>query len=197
MATDTPTTYVTREEYLAMERASLDIRHEWIDGEVRDMPGASHYHGMVVSNLLFALMTALKGRDFAVLANDLKTRVPDLAYYYPDVVVVPHPPEFEDDRSDIVLNPLVVVEVLSPSTQSVDRGEKLDNYRRIDSLTDYLIVTRDRPSVDHWTRRADGEWRLTIADDLATDLSLTSIDCTLSLRDVYDRLFDAPASGGR
>lgn len=190
MATDTATTYVTREEYLAMERVSTDIRHEWIDGEVRNMPGGTYDHGMTASNIVIALGVSLKGRPYAVHSHDTKVRVPDDAYYYPDAVVVPHPPELEDDRSDIVVNPLVVFEVLSPSTAAIERGEKLDRYRRIPSLTDYLIVSRDRPAVDHWTRHADGEWRLTIVDDLAAELSLSSLACTLSLANVYDRLFD-------
>jgi Uma2 family endonuclease len=190
MAIETATAYVTREEYLAMERASTDIRHEWIDGEIRDMPGGTHEHGMVASNLTFVLNAALKGRPFVVHPHDMKVRVPEDAYYYPDVVVVPHPPELEDDRSDIVVNPLIVFEVLSPSTAAIDRGEKLDRYRRIPSLTDYLIVSRDRPAVDQWSRHADGEWRLTIVDDLAAELSLSSLGCKLSLADVYDRLFD-------
>lgn len=192
LTTDAPATYVTREEYLAMERSPENrIRHEWIDGEVRDMSGASHFHGLVVGNVSFHLMSSLKGRPYVVHSHDMKVRIPDSAYYYPDLVVVPHPPEFEDERSDIVLNPLVVVEIPSPSTQSVDRGEKLDGYRRIPSLTDYLIVTRERPSVDHWSNRDDGEWRLDILEDLTAEATLSSLECTLPLAAVYERLFDA------
>lgn len=191
MATDT-STIVSREEYLAAERSAPRMRSEWIDGEVREMTGATHAHNVLCVNLVTLLAGALRGRDFFAYANDMKVRIPKGPYYYPDVVVVPDPPAFEDDRRDIVFNPLVVVEVLSPSTEEVDRSEKLDAYRSIPSVTDYLLMAQDTCRVDQHTRGENDRWGLTIHRELVDVVRLPSLGCEVPLRDVYERVVSVP-----
>jgi Uma2 family endonuclease len=193
LATDTAT-YVTPEEYLAAERDAANTKHEWIDGETREMTGAKHAHIVIVGNVLALVHGRLKGRSFVPYSNDMKVRIPNEPfYYYPDIAIAPDPPEFEDGHEDIILNPLVVVEVLSPSTEEIDRSEKLDNYRRIPSLVDYLLVEQDECRIDHYSRLADGRWPLAVHRDPGAVVRLDAIGCQLVLREVYDRVLDAGA----
>lgn len=187
MSTDL-TTYVTAAEYLAAERESPLRRSEWIDGEVRQMGGASFPHNFIVSNLVIALGAALRGQPFFVLFNDMKTRVPDGPYYYPDVVVTPDPPTAEDDHRDVVTNPVVVIEVLSPSTEAIDRREKLGNYFRIPSLTDCVLVAQTGCWVERYARGNDEPGEPTVLTSLDDVLAFESIGCELRLADVYDRV---------
>lgn len=189
MATDATTTFVTREEYLLAERESAESKCEWIDGEVREMSGATLAHVVIVWNLAGLLRDALRRRPLLALPNDMKVRVPDDAYFYPDLVVVPDPPEFEDERRDIVRNPVVVFEVLSPSTEGYDRGEKLDAYRRVPTLRDYVLVAQDERRIDHFTLHEDGVWRSNVLRGTEETLTLASLACELPLAEVYDRVF--------
>lgn len=176
-------------DYLAFERQA-ERKHEYIDGEVREVPGASREHNVLSANLLGLIHPVLKGRPLEVYSSDMRVRIPDGPYYYPDVVVAPSPPALEDEEGDTLLNPFAVIEILSPSTGAIDRGEKLDNYRRIPSLTDYLIVAQDRPWIDHYYR-SGREWRLEIFTGLADAVSLPGLGCDLPLAEIYDRLFPA------
>jgi Uma2 family endonuclease len=184
---------ISREEYLARERASTTTRSEWIDGQLREMTGSNHAHCVIVAHIGTALWVQLEGRPFTACLNAMKVRVPDGPYYYPNVAVVPHPPEFEDREEDVVLDPLVVVEVLAPATEDFDRGEKLDNYRRIPSLTDYLLVDQGRCRIDHFTRLADNRSELAIHRGPAAVVRLHSVGCELVLRDVYDGVLERGA----
>lgn len=194
MATDvvTPATTeaISPEEYLACERAS-EWKHEWIGGDVREMTGGNRSHATIAGNLQGMLWSILKGRPFSAYPSDMRVRIPDGPYYYPDVVVAPDPPRLEDEHRDTLLNPLVVVEVLSPSTESIDRGEKLDNYGRIASVTDYLLVSQDRVRVDHCRREGEGVWRVTIVTDPRARIALEAIGCELPLAEIYDRVLPA------
>lgn len=181
------TTYVSPEEYLERERAATNSKSEWVDGEIREMVGAKYAHNLICFNLIGLLYVALKGRPFTANPGDMKIRVPSGPFYYPDIAITPAPPTFEDDREDIVLDPIVVVEVLSPSTEAFDRSRKLDDYRSIPSLRDYVLVDQGEVRIDHYTRVDDG-WTMTIVEDLAGTLSLPSIGCELNLVDVYDRV---------
>jgi Uma2 family endonuclease len=115
----------------------------------------------------------------------MRVRIPGGPYYYPDAVVAPSPPKMEDAQQDTLLNPVAVVEVLSPSTETFDRGEKLDNNRLIPSLTDYLIVSQDRMRVDHYSRVSEEEWRLVSRDSANDSVTLTSLGVELKLGDLY------------
>jgi Uma2 family endonuclease len=112
----------------------------------------------------------------------------DRLYAYPDLSVVCGAPRFRDDHGDVLRNPRVVFEVLSPSTEGYDRGRKFERYQQTTSLTDYVLVAQDRPRVEHFARQPEGRWLLTIATDLQTNLMLASIGCDLPLAEIYDRV---------
>ena len=182
----TVATLLSPAEYLAAERLAAE-KHEYVEGELRPMAGAGYFHNLLVLRIGSLLEALLSGKPFAVCVNDLRVRIPDGPYYYPDAVVTPSPPQFEDGEFDTLLNPLVVVEVTSPSTEAIDRGEKLDNYRRIPSLTDYLIVAQDRIRVDHYSRLSQTEWRLVSYDRPEDVVTLSTPAAPLPLADLYSR----------
>jgi len=164
---------------------NAESKHEYIDGELRPISGASRLHNLLAGLVVTLLNNALAGRKFEVYPSEMRVRIPDGPYYYPDGVVAPSPPRMEDAQQDTLLNPLVVVEVLSPSTEAIDRGEKLDNYRLIPSLTDYLIVAQDRMRVEHYSRISDDEWRLVSRDCAADSVALMSLGVEFKLGDLY------------
>lgn len=171
-------------EYLGFERQAKE-RHEYVDGKLRHRHGASLRHNLIAGLVATLLNNALAERPFVVCVNDLRVRIPVGPYYYPDAVVAPSPPQMEDAEQDTLLNPLVVVEVLSPSTEAIDRREKLDSYRLIPSLTDYLIVFQDQKRVEHYSRVSAGEWRLVSRDSADDVVTLTSLGVELKLGDLY------------
>jgi Uma2 family endonuclease len=189
MATE-PNPRFTPEEYLVRERQS-ESRSEYLDGEIFAMSGASRRHNRIVLNVAFSLDQQLKGKNCEVFASEMRVRVrvpaTDL-YTYPDVVVACGEPQFEDAELDTLLNPILIVEVLSKSTEGYDRGAKFEHYRTLPSLSEYLLVAQDRVHVEHWGRETD-RWYLTETNDLGASLELPSIGCTLALSDVYDRVF--------
>lgn len=173
-------------EYLAMERASEE-RHAYLDGELFAMTGASRPHNLITANILAALHGPLKRRGCEVYAADMRVHVPATGLYtYPDVVVVCGEPAFQDDAFDTLLNPRLIVEVLSPSTEDHDRGIKFVHYRSIEGFSDYLVVAQDRLLVEHWTRQGDGRWLLTEHRHAAAGVELESIGTALDLATVYD-----------
>jgi Uma2 family endonuclease len=178
--------FVSAEEYLRRERSPENrLKHEWIDGEIRTMTGASRAHNLLVSRLVSLFFANLDQESYDVYPSDMRTRVPGGPYFYPDVGVAPNPPTLEDEHFDTVLDPLVVVEVLSPSTESYDRGEKLAAYTRIPSLGDYLLVDQERMRIDHYRRTEQATWELTIADETAATIALSAVPCELPLVEVY------------
>lgn len=176
----------TPEEYLARERQS-EGKSEYLNGEIFAMTGASRRHNRIALNVAFTLDSQLRGRDCEVFASDMRVRVLDL-YTYPDVVVACDEPRFEDRELDTLLNPILIIEVLSKSTEDYDRGTKFAQYRTLPSLSEYLVLAQDRVHIEHSIRETD-RWTLTETDDLARTLELPSIRCTLALSDVYDRVF--------
>jgi Uma2 family endonuclease len=181
-------TYVTPDEYLAAERLS-DYRSEYLDGGVYPMTGVSLNHIKVVSNVTAELVFQLKGRPCSVLSNEMKIRLPDSSkFFYPDVTVYCGEPQFHDDRTDTILNPVLVIEVLSPSTEAFDRGAKFHAYQTIESLKEYVLIAQDNSVVEQFVRNGDGKWTYTVAEGLECSLTLPSIECTLSLSAVYDKV---------
>jgi Uma2 family endonuclease len=175
------------EEYLALERRA-ETKSEYYDGEIVAMSGASRAHSLIVGNAFASLHGQLRGRSCELHASDMRVRVSRTgAYVYPDIVVVCGQPQFEDDQVDTLLNPTVVMKVLSPSTEANDYGRKWDQYRRLDSLQEYLLIAQDRPHVERYRRHGEGLWLFDEADGEAT-LSLESIGCALALRDVYEQV---------
>jgi Uncharacterized protein conserved in cyanobacteria len=197
-------TLSTVEEYLAKERESEE-RHEYLDGEIYLMAGESREHGAICTNSGGQLYSQLRGGRCQVFSKDMKVcsgPIPTSGYYakglysYPDLVVVCDEPEFLDEHRDVLVNPRVIIEVLSASTEAFDRGEKFLRYRlHLESLTDYVVVAQNRPLVEHFARQPNGQWVIAAtATDLSESVALNSIGCTLGLRDIYERIvFPEPA----
>jgi Uma2 family endonuclease len=177
----------TPEEYLARERAA-EYKSEYVNGFIVAMTGASRAHNVVTVNVSRELGNQLEGRPCEVYVADMRVKVEATGTYrYPDVVVACGDIAFEDAELDTLLNPVVIVEVLSPSTESVDRGEKLAHYRRLPSLREYLLISQDAPQIETFVRRGDG-WLLSDVSGLDASVHLASIDCVLPLRRVYDKV---------
>jgi Uma2 family endonuclease len=187
----------TVEEYLALERQSEE-RHEYIDGQIYAMAGESNEHADISVNLVVELGSQLKGTPCRVWTKDSKVLSgPAFRSYksikglfsYPDIVVVCGEPRFLDDHRDVLLNPTVIIEVLSPSTESFDRGEKFRRYRtHLASLTDYVQVSQALPLIEHFRRQSNDEWVLSTVSEMTGSLHLGSINCTLRMSEVYDRV---------
>lgn len=186
-----PQRRLSPEQYLALERAS-GTKSEYVDGEMVAMTGASRRHNLLTLNVASALHGQLRGRPCEAYKGDMRLRIPATGLYtYPDVVVVCGEPELEDAELDTLLNPTLVVEVLSPTTESYDRGKKFAHYRMLPSLREYVLVAQDEVRIELFSRQADGQWVLSEADRLDARLALSSIGCELVLADVYERLASA------
>ncbi len=182
------TTYLTPEEYLALERKA-EFKNEYIDGEIVAMTGASREHNLVVVNITREISQQLKGRSCEAYSNDMRVRIPSSRLYtYPDMVVVCDEPQFEDQEFDTLLNPTVIIEVLSESTELYDRGKKFSFYRTIESLAEYLLVAQDECRIEQFVRQADGGWLLSEHRSPEDTVKLASIQCSLELREVYDKV---------
>ena len=188
-----PKTLLTPEQYVAIEREA-EYKSEYYQGEMFAMAGAGEAHNELVGNLVAGLHQQLRSRPCRVYSNDMRVLVRATGLYtYPDVVVVCGERQFVDERRDILLNPSLLVEVLSPSTEAFDRGRKFEHYRSIESFGEYLLVASDRVHTDLYTRGPDGRWLLTSADRLEDSLDLQSIGCRLALAELYEKV-DLPGS---
>ena len=181
-------THVTPEEYLAAERLS-ETRSEYLDGGVYPMTGATANHSTIVLNIGSDLNVQLRGRGCRAFVIDMKVRLlGSNKFLYPDVTAVCGELLYHDDRKDIITNPDLVVELLSPSTEAFDRGAKFEAYRTIESLKEYLLVAQDRPFVEQFIKNEAGKWEYASALGLESSLTLPSIECTLNLGAVYDKV---------
>jgi Uma2 family endonuclease len=181
-------TYLTPQQYLAIERAA-EQRSEYLDGELVAMTGGSRNHVLIVSNLVGELRSQLRDRPCEVYSTDLRVQVSQTGLYtYPDVVVVCGEPRFEDAQLDTLLNPTVIFEVLSPTTEGYDRGRKFEHYRTLGSLAEYLLVSQAQPRIERFLRQDDGLWLFGDAAGLTAALSLPSIGCELKLAEVYAKV---------
>ncbi len=180
-------------EYLAFERAQTDARHEYLNGEIVAMSGASLAHNTIVSNLVISLGIQMRGRSCNVFANDMRVKIPATSLYtYPDVVAFCGVPELEDKTADTLLNPSVIIEVLSPSTEAYDRGAKFAHYQRIDTLQAYVLVSQDRPRIELFIKRTSGDWLYFVADATDATVRLDAIDCELLVSEVYEGVHMIP-----
>lgn len=193
------------DEYLAFER-DAEARHEYLDGQVYAMAGESPEHGAICTNISGELYSQLRGGPCQVFSKDMKVRSGPAhgqttkgSFSYPDLVVVCGGLKFLDEHRDVLLNPTVIVEVLSPATEAFDRGEKWARYQTwLPELSDYVLVSQTKPQVEHFHRHAGGEWLYSLMNGLEDSLRLTSIGCSLRLADVYDRvIFPAETEDGR
>ncbi len=182
-------TYFTPEEYLATERCS-ETKSEYFNGQIFAMTGASLRHNLVAGNIFASLHAQLRDRPCQVFPSDMRLMVRATGLYtYPDVTVVCGEPLLADDEyKDTLLNPLVLVEVLSKSTAGYDRGEKFEHYRQIESLAEYLLAAQDKHHVEHFVRQPDNQWLLSETNNRQVTIHLPSINCSLKLSDIYDKV---------
>ena len=189
------TPYVSQEEYLALERQA-EYKNEYVNGEVFAMTGASRRHKLIAGNIFGELRQQLKGKPCEVYPGEMRVKAPaSRSYVYPDVVIVCGEPNLEDAYLDTLLNPTLVVEVLSKSTESYNRLAKAGYYRTIESLAEYLLVAQDEYRVEQYVKQPDGRWLLTDIRGLESTIELQSIGCALVLRDVYDKVLLTQDSG--
>jgi Uma2 family endonuclease len=176
---------LTPQEYLARERLA-DIRNEYFRGELFAMAGASWEHNLIKDNLARETGNQLKNGPCRIATSDLRVKVKKTGLYtYPDVVVVCEKPQFEDGVMDTLLNPRVVVEVLSDSTEKYDRGTKFAHYRQLPTVQEYVLVAQDRPLVERYVRQPDNTWLLTEFNDLAQTFAFGTIPARTTLEEIY------------
>ena len=173
----------TEAEYFEFERTSFG-RWEYVNGKIRQMSGGTTDHSAIMMNIGRVLGNALVPRGCRVYGSDVKVHTGDGINTFPDISVICEPNQYYLGKKDVVLNPILVVEVLSPSTEGYDRGAKFDHYQTIETLTDYLLVEQDQAKVMLYTRRAD-YWEMRVVTGLNGSVFLPLIDVTLSLADVY------------
>ena len=180
-------TRYTPQQYLAMERRA-EFKSEYHDGVIYAMSGASREHNLLSMNLGSEINQQLKSSKCEVYSGDMRVLVDATGLYtYPDIAIVCDQPRFLDGHFDTLMNPTVLVEVLSPSTEAYDRGKKFGHYRRIASLREYVLVAQDRVSVERYARRG-ADWVLTERTGLDEALRLDSIDCEVSIREIYAKV---------
>jgi Uma2 family endonuclease len=180
-----PTPRLTEEEYLRLERAA-ETKSEFVDGEMFAMSGGSRAHSALAANWIGELQSKLRGRNCIVFTSDLRIRTRRTgSYVYPDISVVCEEPQTNRNADDILPNPVVVIEVLSPSTEAYDRGKKFGLYREIPSLQDYILVHTDAVHVEHYSRQP-GSWLFREFSGIDASVHIASIDCTVALKDVYE-----------
>jgi Uma2 family endonuclease len=181
-------TLLSPEEYLAAERRS-EVRHEYFAGEVFAMVGASRRHNIIAANVIRVLGNQLLARPCNVYPSDMRVKVSATGKYtYPDVSVACLEEQFDDAENDTLLNPAVVIEILSESTEAYDRGKKFEHYQLIPSLTDYLLISQEPYRVEQYVRRGDREWTYSEYRDATDVVIITVIGCELALKDIYAKV---------
>jgi Uma2 family endonuclease len=176
------------EEYLALERKA-EYKSEYLNGEIFAMSGASERHNLIVANVLASLHPQLRNRPCRVYPSDLRVKVEETGLYtYPDISAICGKPQFEDSHVDTLLNPAVIIEVLSPSTEAYDRGLKFGAYRKLPSLREYVLISQEESHIELYVRQADNQWLLSEASQLQDAVPLASINCTLLLAEIYEKI---------
>ena len=180
--------YISEAEYAEGEKIS-PIKHEWFDGEVFAMAGGTPEHSTITVNLAGVLSAQLRGRDYKIYNGQLRVKIAATGLLtYPDLSVVCSPARFDTNDPDSLLNPSVLIEVLSPSTENYDRTVKFDHFKQIESLTDYLLISTDCVRVEHYTRAENGSWNLQTFTLRSETVTLESADVELPLDEIYERL---------
>jgi Uma2 family endonuclease len=184
---------LTEAEYLEIERRA-EFKSEFLDGEMFAMSGGTRSHSLIASNINRAIGNQLRGCNCVVYTSDMRVKVQANGLYtYPDVSVACGEEEFDDEQDDTLINPTVIVEVLSDSREAYDRGEKFALYRQIPSLREYLLVSQHKPLVEQYVRQDNGPWLLQEAAGLESTLSLPSVGITIALAEVYANVRFVPA----
>lgn len=186
-----PNTFLTPEQYLEIERKA-EYKSEYFGGEMFAMAGAGRERNILSTTLSGLLFQQLGGRACELYASDMRLQVQTGLYTYPVVIVVCGQSRFTDDRVDTLVNPTMLAEVLSPSTEAYGRGRKFEHYRSIESLNEYLLVAQDRMHADLFTRQPDKRWVLMEASHPRDLVELQSIDCRIAMSDLYSRTLFRP-----
>jgi Uma2 family endonuclease len=176
------------DEYLALDRAA-DTKSEYVDGEIFAMASASPRHVLIATNIARELGNRLKSSPCQVYSSDLRVQASrGRAFHYPDVAVVCGRPEYRDDRKDTVTNPLLIVEVLSPSTRNYDHGDKFASYRKLDSLREYILIDTNPCHIELYRRKEGGIWEFSEIDDCGASLAISTLDIVISLEEIYAKV---------
>ncbi len=180
-----PKSKLTAVEYLAIERRA-EYKSEFFRGEMFAMAGARYEHNRINDNLVFELTQRFKGGKCQAISSDMRVKIEATELYtYPDVLIVCGKLQFEDEARDTLLNPDVIFEILSPTTEKYDRGTKFRHYQQIPSLKEIVLVTTEEPICERFTRQPDGTWLLTTSTGLTSELALVAVPTKIPLADIY------------
>lgn len=180
--------FLTPKEYLEFERKS-EIRHEYLDGEIYEMAGANKRHNRISVNILRLLDSQLLERECALYGSDMRIKIPETEKYtYPDIVAVCGEEIFEDETEDTLFNPMLIVEILSKSTEAYDRGAKFEYYQTIESFGEYLLISQEPFRVEQYVRKEKNVWTYFEFRNSEDIVQLSSIDCEVKLRDIYHKI---------
>lgn len=194
--TANPKPYLTEDEYLVFERAS-QTKHEYYDGVIYAMTGGKEPHNLIAGNAHASLHAQLRRKPCRVYQSDMRVKIVQTGLNtYPDVLVICGQPQFTDAVHDAVINPIVIIEVLSASTERYDRGMKFQNYQTIATLQDYILISQDQHRVEHFSRQENNRWLLQLALGIDAQINIQSIDCILTLADVYEKVELEPDTTG-
>jgi Uma2 family endonuclease len=183
---------LTSQEYLAIERAA-DFKSEFFDGEMFAMAVISKDHSRITVNLTGGFHAAMRGKDCELFSSDLRVKVSANGLYtYPDLTIVCGPVDVEDEQADVLLNPTLIIEVLSPGTERYDRGKKFDLYRELDSLKEYVLISQDQYRVEQFLRGNGSEWGYRVAFKEDDIVEFPSVGCSISIKDIYARVAFPP-----
>lgn len=183
---------ISPEEYLAIERRAT-YRSEYINGEMFAMAGATRAHNRISSNLVSGIDQHIRSRECNVYSSDIRVHVPSTGYFtYPDLVMTCGKEEFVDAHSDVLVNPLVLIEMLSDSTAAFDRGKKFEHYRELPSFVEYLLVEQRIPRIEQYVLDASQEWRYRDIRGIDQVLHIQTLDCSLPFRDIYHKVTLSP-----
>ena len=192
----TDDSYMTKAEYLEF-LSNSEIKYEYINGEVVAMAGAKPNHNHLTMSLSYLIYAGLIGKDCTPFGGDQRVEIEKLnTYFFPDLSVVCGKPQFTDDSLPAIVDPILIIEVLSPSTESFDRGKKFQLYRQLDSLREYVLVSQESARIERFYLNADGIWEFGDTVGLDSSITLKSIDCTLKLADVYANVVFEDADAG-
>ncbi|MCI5151332.1 MAG: Uma2 family endonuclease [Candidatus Electrothrix sp. MAN1_4] len=180
--------WMSPEEYLNIERRSTH-RSEYVDGEMFAMAGATRQHNRISSNLVSEINQHIKSGDCNIYSSDLRVHVPSTGYFtYPDIVITCGKEEWTDTHNDVLVNPLVIIEILSDSTASIDRGKKFEQYRELASFVEYLLIEQRTPHIEQYILYDAQEWRYRTIRGIDEQIIIQAIDCTLLLCDIYHKV---------
>jgi len=189
-----PTRRLTAEEYLAFERQA-EARHEFVNGQIVAMAGGTVRHAIICDNLVALMRSKLRGTGCQSFSASLRVKIETTGNYtYPDLSIVCGKLQMEDARQDNLLNPRLIVEVLSPSTERHDRGWKFKNYQLIATFEEYVLVSQDEPRVERFLRQGDVGWLMTHVEGLDKSVQFESLGCELPLREIYEGVEFGPAA---